>query len=202
MTIPSRLRKPLLLLLILSVLAVAANVAMAWRTTRLKQRLGQERLALVAAEIRANNAAQENAMLQNHRRSYQDLLKRKIIAAENRLAWVEYFQQGVLKGMPAGLTYTINPQRDYEPAQGRAMGDLQMRASQLHLEAQLLHEGDLLAFLGGMEKLPGAHLLQGCDLRLASGEMNGAPYRMIASCDLELISIGARQEAMAGESKK
>lgn len=126
---------------------------------------------------------------------FQALKARGFVGAEQRLDWIEAIARIKTARRIASLDYEFAPQRALDSGliPGAAPGaDVEIRASQMRLQIQVLHEGELLAFLAELRDAVQALVqVRSCTLeRLAPGNNGRANNPQIrAECVLEWITL-------------
>lgn len=170
-----------------------------WSVQQLKK--GSEKsLRDVSAERRdiqgrLARAREEQQELRDKIGRYQELKARGLIGPEQRLDWIEIIARlkaarGIFK-----LDYDFAPQRPVDPGilpGGAAAGGFEIMSSQMRLQLQLLHEGELLTFLSELrDAVPALVQVRSCTIeRLAPGTTDrGKNAQLKAECILEWITL-------------
>lgn len=120
---------------------------------------------------------------------FNKLQTRGVIGEELRLEWVELLQNIRDKRRLLDLQYEIAPQRalDAAPDNGFAF-----YASSMTTQLKLLHEEDLLRFLGDLRQQAKALIqIKSCNVeRLPRGSSeNGIPAQLQAECQIDWITL-------------
>ena len=124
-----------------------------------------------------------------------------IVGGEQRLEWVEHMRRIKVARKLYDLQYEIAPQHVLDPAiLPGTSGDFEFLASTMRLQMQLLHEGDLLGFLGDLRGSGYAYLRpRSCVVeRLARIESErvpepvGAGPQLKADCVIDWITVRER----------
>jgi hypothetical protein len=106
---------------------------------------------------------EEERQIKTYLPEFIALYKKGIIGEEQRLNWIEAMKTSEAAVKLPAITYTINSQRSYAPAFPVDLGRFQVYASEMTMHLSLLHEGDLLALLDGMnEKANGIYSVDEC----------------------------------------
>ncbi|MBK9161906.1 MAG: hypothetical protein IPM27_10165 [Nitrosomonadales bacterium] len=99
--------------------------------------------------------ADEYAMLQQY----------KVIGDDQRLDWMEGLKNLRQQNLVTDFRYTIAPQKAYIPQPPFDSGNFDIRYSEMKLQFDLLHEGQLMAFLTALRsQIKGWYQLEGCKL--------------------------------------
>jgi hypothetical protein len=170
-----------------------------WSVQQLKKS-GEKSLRDVSAERRdiqgkLARAREEQQELRDKIGRYQELKAQGLIGPEQRLDWIEIIARlkaarGIFK-----LDYDFAPQRPVDAAMlpgGAAAGGFEIMSSQMRLQLQLLHEGELLTFLSELRKaVPALVQVRSCTIeRLAPGNTDrGKNAQLKAECILEWITL-------------
>lgn len=185
---------------IVLILAGAAGYVAAERYLQDTKRLG----AAVSAqrkEIQARlaSANEEEREIKANLQQYQALAARGVIGAENRLDWVDTVTAIKNERRLFKIGYSIEPQEELDyPGFGAGAG-VRFMASRVKMSLQLLHEEDLLNFIGDLARRGKPYLsVRSCDLRRESrGGGTALAPRLAADCVFDLITIRLEGSAQA-----
>lgn len=127
--------------------------------------------------------------------NFETLKARGYFGPEQRLNWIEAIARIRTARRIFKLDYEFAPQRPVDagilPA-GASAGGFEFMSSQMRLSLQLLHEGELLAFLADLRSaVPALVQVRSCTLeRLAPGQTEQANNAQLqAECTLEWITL-------------
>lgn len=188
---------------LVAVAMMAAGATAVVLSERYLAKTRAERLA--AAEERRgaldklSRATSEEREIRDKLVDYRRLLDRGVIGDEQRLDWVETIAQIKTARKIADIKYSISPQRAFDvPGAGAAGGDVEFRISELKLDLQLLHEGDLMVFLDDLQRQLKTHVMvRSCSLqrldRSGTAVPTGATPRLRADCVVDLLTIRDRK---------
>ncbi|MDP2825969.1 MAG: hypothetical protein Q8O52_25175 [Sulfuritalea sp.] len=182
--------------LIIMALAGGGSV---WSTLELKK--SSEKALKEASAGRSDiqtklaRAREEQAELRNKIGQFQALKARGYIGPEQRLDWIEAIARIKAARRILKLDYDFAPQRPVDAAilpGGAAAGGFELMSSQMRLQMQLLHEGELLGFLAELRGAVQALVqVRVCTIeRIApssAGRGNNAQIK--ADCTLEWITF-------------
>jgi hypothetical protein len=118
------------------------------------------------AHRQLNAAHEDKENMAIYATQYGNLLSRKIIGEELRLDWIESLEQLRKRNLVTSFTYNIAPQKTYSPQPPIANGNFDIRYSEMKLNFDLLHEGQLLNFFNALRlQDTGWYQLEGCTLQ-------------------------------------
>ena len=181
------------------VVLAMVGIASVWTTQQLKA--GSEKAVQEATAARRDiqsklaRAREEEQELRDKIGRFQALKARGYIGPEQRLDWIETLARIKTSRRIFRLDYEFAPQRPVDAAilpGGAAAGGFEIMASQMKLQMQLLHEGELLAFLAELrESVQALIQVRSCTInRLpASNADRGRNAQLKADCTLEWITL-------------
>lgn len=133
---------------------------------------------------------------------FQELDQRGIVGDERRLDWVEQIRRIRERRKLFDLQYEIAPQQPLDGA--TQIGAYRFMASQMRLTLQLLHEDDLLGFLGDLSAQVPAYLrTRRCTVDRLPAPPAPAPVaspQLRAECELQWITIRTPAGGAGAES--
>ncbi|HXU94761.1 MAG TPA: hypothetical protein VFP33_14005 [Gallionella sp.] len=126
---------------------------------------------------------------------YAALADLGVIGEDRRLDWVEGMENIRQQNLVIDFRYSIAPQTAYAPQPPIASGDFDIRYSEMKLQFDLLHEGQLLDFFTALRsQIKGRYILEGCSLQRTAAEGNPAIH-LTAECNGGWITLKKRNEA-------
>ncbi|MBI5791279.1 MAG: hypothetical protein HZA63_07380 [Rhodocyclales bacterium] len=140
-------------------------------------------------------ARDEQAELRDKIDRYQALQARGYIGPEQRLDWIEAIARIKVARRIFSLDYEFTPQRPVESAilpGGPTAGGLQFVSSQMRLQAQLLHEAELISLIEDIRNAVQALIqIRSCTIqRLPTSTTDRSNSAQIkAECTLEWITL-------------
>ncbi|MCK9389696.1 MAG: hypothetical protein M0Q22_15060 [Sulfuritalea sp.] len=144
---------------------------------------------------RLARASEEQQELRDKITRFKELQARGYIGPEQRLDWVETIARIKTTRRIFKLDYEFAPQRSVDasilPA-GASAGGFEIMSSQMQLQLQLLHEGELLAFLAELRDSVQALIqVRSCAIeRIALSSIDrGNNAQLKAECILEWITL-------------
>lgn len=170
-----------------------------WSTQQMKK--GSEKAFREASAARTDiqarlaRARDEEAELRDKIARFEALQARGLIGPEPRLDWVEAIARIKAARRIGKLDYDFAPQRPAGAAilpGGAAAGGFEIMASQMRLQVELLHEGELLVLLDDIRTSVQALVqVRSCNMdriaQTAASRANSAQIR--ADCTLEWITL-------------
>lgn len=128
---------------------------------------------------------------------FMDLYKNGILGREHRLNWIEVLQEAGNRLSVPSLSYEIRAQKSYYPEFPAPAGGYSIFVSEMSLEMQLLHEGDLFTLLRFLnEHARGLYSVSSCELTRNFVQLTDDPGagNVTASCLLEWFSIKPKDD--------
>ena len=135
------------------------------------------------ARNRLTTASQDQESLAVFSREYATLEKNKIIGDDHRLDWMEGLEKIRTQNRVIDFRYSISPQKTYAPQPPIDSGNFDTHYSEMKLQFDLRHEGQLLDFFDAMRsQIKGQFQLEGCTLQRVA--TNGVPT-MVAGTNIK-----------------
>jgi hypothetical protein len=143
-----------------------------------------------------NMARQDRDNLSDYSKEYDTLEANKIIGDDHRLDWMEGLEKLRNQNLVINFSYNIAPQKVYLPQPALDSGNFIIHYSEMKLQFDLLHEGQLLNFFDALRRrIKGHYQLEGCTLQrvITDGESAPAPGKNIkAECSGGWITLKNR----------
>ena len=118
-------------------------------------------------------ARQDRDNLSDYSKEYDKLEANEIIGDDHRLDWMEGLDKLRRQNLVIDFRYNIAPQKIYAPQPAVDSGNFIIHYSEMKLQFDLLHEGQLLNFFNEMNrKIKGHYQLEGCKLERVAGNTN------------------------------
>ncbi len=170
-----------------------------WTTQQLKKSSDKAFQEATAArrdmQSKLARASEEQQELRDKISRFQALKDHGYIGPEQRLDWIEAVARIKAARRIIKLDYEFSPQRLADSSLlpgGATAGGFEVMSSQMQLQLQLLHEGELLAFLADLrESVQALVKVRSCAIeRVASGNTGrGNIAQLKADCTLEWITL-------------
>ena len=193
-----RLRKisrPLAVAAAAFVMLLATGLALIWTA---RQALAQENRRLAAAQADRRHVAErllriahEEREVRDHAELYQRLKDLRILGEERRLEWVEALTRIRAEHGLLDLRYQVERQKVLKTLPGSSAG-LDLRSSSMTIELALLHEADLLRFLGDLRASGNAYYsVRHCTITRVGPAPSIASLapRLRGNCQIDLITL-------------
>lgn len=191
---PEELRKlaaPVLAAIVL--IAAGAWLVSSASTSRAK---AQAQLAAAQAERRQNadrlaRIAEEEREVSEKLDVYKQLKRLNIIGEERRLEWADAVTRIRNQRELLDLTYRVDRQKLLKSVPGKP-GSVDFFASTMTVQLDLLHEEDLLRFLGDLRNSGNAYYsVKICSVRRTGQAATGTTItpRLRASCEIDLVTV-------------
>ena len=164
--------------------------------TQKDQRTAQSQMN--EARNRLTMARQDQENLSAFSREYDTLEKNKIIGDDHRLDWMEVLEKLRNQNLVINFRYSIAPQKNYAPQPAIDSGNFDIHYSEMKLQFDLLHEGQLLNFFTALRsQIKGRYQLEGCTLQRAAtddGFASSTGANIKAECSGGWITLKNRNE--------
>lgn len=187
-----------------AVVMLAAGGALVYASMQLNQAEKKSRTAAQAKRLdnqgRLARARDEELEIKKKIARYNDLSARGIFGEERRLDWVERIRAIKNERKLFDIQYEITPQQTIDAATlPGASASYEFLSSTMQMRMKLLHEEDLLNFIGDLRTTAQAFIrVRRCDverLPKATSEVRGLPPQLAADCTIEWITVRERKSA-------
>lgn len=157
-----------------------------------KEKQEQAQSELVQAQGKYANATNEKDDIRDYQPRYLQLLERGFVGDEKRLDIVELMQSIQAKYRLLPMSYEISPQQVVALDPSMNNGELELRASKLVLQMNLLHEMDMFNLFNELHQ-KGQFIHQSCDIKTGTtlSALN-LPRQLEAKCSLQWMTMGRR----------
>jgi hypothetical protein len=141
----------------------------------LQNRLHTAQSQMNEARSRLTVARQDKESLAIYSAEYSLLENQNIIGDDRRLDWMEGLEKLRNQNLVINFRYTIAPQKNYAPQPAINSGNFDIHYSEMKLQLELLHEGQLLKFFDALRsQINGRYQLEGCSLHREDTEDTAA----------------------------
>jgi len=195
------LKAPLITLAAVIVIGFSLQYYIDFALTKAKRDLVQQQVKLREARTQLQKARDDNAAIAKYLNRYLDLQRVGLIGDEQRINWLDALRFANQEGRLFGVSYQIGSQQPYPYASELDPGPLTLHQSVMKVTVRLLHEGDLLPFLGTLTgQRVGVFSVDQCTMeRIDTGGSARNRFNVRAECDLAWITL--RPPAAAGDRK-
>lgn len=166
-----------------------------------KRELTQHQLQLSDARTRLQKSGDEKEIIVRHLGAYQYLQRLGLVGDEQRINWLDGLRLTNQQTQLFGVDYQISTQQPYPYASELNPGQLALYQSLMKIRFRLLHEEDLLRFLGTLAKQgAGVFSVNECVLeRIDTGGSISFQPNLRADCELAWITM--RPATTPGDKK-
>ncbi|MEO7623458.1 MAG: hypothetical protein ABIS30_10385 [Gallionella sp.] len=160
--------------------------------TQKNQRIAQSQLN--DARNQFAMATQDQASLADFSKEYDTLEKNKIIGDDHRLDWMEGLEKIRNQNHVVDFRYSIAPQKIYAPQPAIDSGNFDIHYSEMKLQFDLRHEGQLLDFFDALRsQIQGRYQVESCTVqRDDAAEDAGTPMHLKGECNGGWITLKNR----------
>jgi len=195
MTFSARELRQLALPLVAFIALVAAGSGLVTWTenerTAAERDLTAARVARSQAKERLMRIAEEEREVKEKLEVYRRLKDIGILGEEQRLEWADAMARIRTERELPDLRYRVERQQPLKTVPGKP-ASVEFYASKMHVSLALLHEGDLLSFLGDLRASGNAYYaIRSCSLTRTgqTAAIAALSPRLRAECEIDLITI-------------
>ena len=194
------LRNPLIMLILVVAMSAGAIYFTDYTLTLAKRELAQQQQQLREARSRVQKSDDERDLIVRYLGNYQYLQRLGFAGDEQRINWLEGLRLANQQTQLFGIDYQIGTQQPYPYASELDPGQLTLHQSLMKLNVKLLHEGDLMPFLGNLAKQgAGVFSVNQCVMeRIDTGGSIRFQPNLRVDCDLAWITV---RPGTAGDKK-
>jgi hypothetical protein len=188
-----KLGAPAFLALALALTGIGGVAAAEYYLARAKASREAAKLQRQQAQTRVEQVAEEEKEIRQNLVHYQRMVERGMVGQENRLDLIDAIAKIKKDRKLFEIKYNIEPQKPLEYPGIAPAGKLDFVASRMRLDLLLLHEEDLLNFLGDLDRIGKSHVsVRDCTLaRVDPGavpQQSNSP-RLRSECQIDLIVL-------------
>jgi hypothetical protein len=192
------LRGPLLVLLVVLLVGAAAIYYSDRLVKETRQQLTQQQGLLKEARTRLQKSGEEKDIIVKYRDSFRQLASAGFVGDEQRINWLDGLRVANQQADLFGVDYQIGTQKPYAYAGDFNPGQLALNQSVMKLQFRLLHEDDMMRFLGALARQGvGLFTIDQCAMRrLDTGGVIRFQPNLTANCQLSWVTlkVGAKTE--------
>lgn len=195
------LKAPLVTLTTVIVIGASLLYYIDFALTKAKRELAQQQSKVRDARARLQKSRDENAVIARYLGNYQYLQQIGFIGDERRINWLDALHFTNQQRRLFGVSYQIGAQQPYPYASELDPGQLTLHQSVMKVTVRLLHEGDLIPFLGTLaQQSAGVFSVDQCVMERVdvAGSARNQP-NVRADCELAWITL--RPPGAAGDRK-
>jgi len=185
-----RLKRPLILLLaVLFLISTCLYYAYAFCHTQLQSVKAQE-LQRLAMRAKLQSSEAEKNDIDTFLPQYEALISQGFIGEEQRQTWISALGDIQKSHQLFKINFELGPLETLQPAYLTNFSPFILHQSTMHINFELLHEGDLLTFTDALaSKNLAAWLLKSCTIHRANAQ-NTAQARLSGQCEIDWLTLG------------
>jgi hypothetical protein len=189
-----RLRLPLAVCIVLALAGVACYFAAVDYLQEMKKLAAATTARRSEVQTKLASANEEEREIKANLQQYQALAARGIVGEEKRLDWIDTITAIKNERHLFNIGYSIEPQKPLDYPGFAPGGGVTFLVRRVSIEIQLLHEEDLLNFIGDLAKRGRSYVaVRSCDVQRLDRGSTGAGTtlapRLKATCVFDLITI-------------
>ena len=194
------LRNPVIAMILALALGAGFIYYLDQSLTTARRDLAGQQNQLREARTRLQRSGDEKQIIVRYLSNYQYLQRLGFIGDEQRINWLEGLRLSNQQTQLFGVDYQIGAQQPYPYASELEPGQLTLQQSLMKISFRLLHEGDLLRFLGTLAKQGvGVFSVNQCVIkRIDTGGSIRFQPNLQADCELAWITA---RPATPGDKK-
>lgn len=194
------LRNPVIVLILALALGAGFIYYLDQSLSAAKRELAGQQNQLREARTRLQRSGDEKQIIVRYLSNYQYLQRLGFVGDEQRINWLEGLRLSNQQTQLFGVDYQIGAQQPYPYASELEPGQLTLQQSLMKISFRLLHEGDLLRFLGTLAKQGvGVFSVNQCVMqRIDTGGSIRFQPNLRADCELAWITA---RPATPGDKK-
>lgn len=164
-------------------------------------------LALHAQQNLLNQARQkyqssglEKETIMQYLPAYNDLLNSGFIGEEQRIEWIETLRQIHHRNKLFSIDYSIGLQENYKTPFLSNSGSFSLQRSVMKLNLDMLHEGDLLTLLDGLQMQSTPFIVRECEISRPIGAVintTNVIANLKAVCEIDWLTLHDPKSAAA-----
>ena len=123
---------------------------------------------------------------------YNELLASGFIGEERRIEWIESLRKVHAQNKLFSIDYSIGLQENYKPSFLPNLGNFKLHRSVMKLNLDMLHEGDLLALLDGLQEQTTPFIVRDCEITRPIGAVintKNISANLKAACEIDWLTL-------------
>ena len=124
--------------------------------------------------------------------AYNNMLAGGFIGEERRIEWIETLRNIHAKHKLFSIDYSIGLQENYKPNFMPNLGNFRLNRSIMSLKLDMLHEGDMLAIIDGLNEQTTPFIVRDCEIKRPIGaivNVKNVAANMQASCEIDWLTL-------------
>ena len=188
----AKLQNPIIGVGIALVIAgIVIGLADQYRTAS-EQAMQKQQSLLNAARQKFQSSGLEKQTITEYLPIYNDLISKGFVGEERRIEWVETLRQTHAQHKLFSIDYNIETQQEYKPSFIPNLGNFKLERSVMSLTMPLLHEGDLLNVIDGLNQQSAPFITRECEITRPVGAQIDAKNviaNMQATCKIDWLTL-------------
>ncbi len=123
---------------------------------------------------------------------YNELLASGFIGEEKRIEWIESLRKIHAQNKLFSIDYSIGLQENYKPSFLSNLGNFKLHRSVMKLNLDMLHEGDLLALIDGLQEQTTPFIVRDCEITRPIGAVintKNISANLKAACEIDWLTL-------------
>ena len=144
------------------------------------------------ARQKLQSSGLEKEMIMQYLPAYNDLLASGFIGEERRIEWIETLRDIHAQHKLFSIDYSIGLQENYKPSFLLNLGNFRLNRSVMSLKLDMLHEGDMLAIIDGLNEQTTPFIVRDCEIKRPIGALvnvKNVTANMQASCEIDWLTL-------------
>ncbi len=195
-----KLRNPIIGLGVAFILAgLLISLTEQYRKTNETALQAQQNL-LNRARQKYQSSGLEKETIMQYLPAYNDLLSSGFIGEEQRIEWIETLRQIHHQHKLFSIDYSIGLQESYKTPFLANVGSFSLQRSVMKLNLDMLHEGDLLTLLDGLQAQSTPFIVRECEISRPIGAVintKNVTANLKAACEIDWLTLHDPQLARA-----
>ena len=185
------LKTPLITLAVVIAISTIALYYTYYTLKNAKRELAQQHTLQREARAQLQKAGDDKEIIRRYLNDYRYLQQLGFVGEEQRINWLEGLRLTNRETQMFGVDYQIGTQQPYPYASELDPGQLTLYQSVMKVNFRLLHEGDLMRFLGTLaQQGAGVFSVNQCVMeRIDTGDSIRNQPNLRADCELAWITL-------------
>ena len=187
-----KLRYPLVGLgLALVLVGLLVSFADQYRQKNEKEFQEQQALLNQARQKFQSSGLEKDTIIQ-YLPAYNQLIASGFIGEERRIEWIENLRQIHETHKLFSIDYSIGLQENYKPSFMPNLGNFKLQRSTMKIDLDMLHEGDLIHLLSGLENQSSPYIVRDCEISRPLGtviDSKTMAANLKAVCEIDWLTL-------------
>ena len=187
-----KLRYPLVGLgLALVLVGLLVSFADQYRQKNEKEFQEQQALLNQARQKFQSSGLEKDTIIQ-YLPAYNQLIASGFIGEERRIEWIENLRQIHETHKLFSIDYSIGLQESYKPSFMPNLGNFKLQRSTMKIDLDMLHEGDLIHLLSGLENQSSPYIVRDCEISRPLGtviDSKTMAANLKAVCEIDWLTL-------------